>query len=282
MYALEPRENVQRAVQAALTELSQQCVQLLTTAVSKPLTDQAVHEIRTRIKRMRALLRLVRADIGHARYEQARRKLKQTSHSLANVRDAKVMLTTCQQLLRRRTPSYRAAYSISLRRRLRAARGRFSPRTRRSMALKLMTIQKVVASWPGSDAGWKVLSRGLRHEYANTRDAFEAARQAPSDAHLHELRKRSKRLLYMCEFLGTLSASAHSEARQLKRFAAYLGAVHDLSVLMSAVPSAQIARLAHQKQSALRQKGWTLGARIFSESPAKFTKRVHKEWRKLR
>ncbi|MBS0421218.1 MAG: CHAD domain-containing protein [Proteobacteria bacterium] len=122
MRTLNPRENVRRAIQAALTELAQPCVQLLTAALSKPLTDEAVHEIRTHIKRMRALLRLVRADIGHAGYAQARRKLKQTSHSLANVRDAKVMLTTCQQLLRRRTAAYRAAYSIPLRRRLRAAR----------------------------------------------------------------------------------------------------------------------------------------------------------------
>ncbi|MBS0421217.1 MAG: CHAD domain-containing protein [Proteobacteria bacterium] len=127
-----------------------------------------------------------------------------------------------------------------------------------------------------------MLSRGLRHEYTGARDAFEAAREAPTDAHLHELRKRSKGLLYMCEFLGKLSSHADFEARQLKSFAACLGTMHDLSVLLSGAPSGHIARLADRKQSALRQKLWTLGERIFSESPAKFTKRIHKEWRTLR
>jgi len=70
----------------------------------------------------RSLLRLVRSHIGASRYDKTKRKLRQTSRLLASVRDAKVMLTTCQHLLQRRDPADRAVYSLPLRTRLIAAR----------------------------------------------------------------------------------------------------------------------------------------------------------------
>lgn len=251
--------------------------------MSKQLSDAAVHEIRTRIKKMRGLLRLVRADIGAARYEQIDRRLQRTSHSLARARDARVMLSTCQSLLQHRAPADCARYLSALRQRLKAARKTLSAPRRRTLTLKLISVQKAVASWPESDGGWKELSKGLRLEYADARDALQTVRlRANAPRRLHELRKRSKGLLYMCEFLGRISPHAGSKARQLKAFAACLGTVHDMSVLIGEVRSARIARIADQNQIALRQKAWRLGVRIFRESPAMFTRRAREEWRNRR
>lgn len=97
---LGPGANPRNAIRHELTKLAQRCVDLLTRRTESPLTDTAVHEIRTSIKRMRALLRLIRSDIGATRYEQAKRPLQAASRSLASVRDAKVVLTACHSTLR--------------------------------------------------------------------------------------------------------------------------------------------------------------------------------------
>jgi len=151
-----------------------------------------VHEIRLRIKKIRALLRLIRTDIGERRYSTMKRHLQKTSRSLASVRDARVTLTTGEHLLRHLDSTDRAVLSVRLRNRLSAARWRLSPATRRTLAGKLDAAQKLVVDWPACDAGWKALGRGLRHEYASGCDAFESARAAPNGARVHELRKRSK------------------------------------------------------------------------------------------
>jgi len=280
--ALDHFEDLQEAVRSEVTKNTRRCVKLLTDSGSNYLTDSAVHEIRVRIKKNRALLRLLRTDLGEDRYARVKRHLQQTSGSLASARDAKVTLTTGEHLLQHLDPTDRAVFCVTLRNRLSAARRRLSPAARRTLAGRLATVQQLVAHWPACSAGWKALARGLRHEYASGCDAFESARAAPSEARVHELRKRSKTLLYMCDFLRKMSPYASSKLTQLNRFAACLGTDHDLSILKRTVSSRHLGRMAHRKQVALRKRAWQLGACIYGESPAHFTRHVHRDWKQHR
>jgi CHAD domain-containing protein len=282
MRALKPRDKVGSAVQSAFLNDAERCVELLTGKISEPITDGAVHEIRTRIKQMRALLYFVRAKMSKERYARVKRKLRQTSRSLGSLRDAKVMLTTSEKLLQHRRAAECAVLSDTLGRRLEAARRKLAPPRRRSMADDLVSAQDAVSGSSASEAGWKALAAGLRHEYRGARTAFEANRLAPSEPHLHELRKRAKGVLYMCQFLGEMSPYAGSQARRLKRLTDYLGRDHDLSVLRRATFSEHLERMAGTRQQGLQRKAARLGASLFVDSAATFTKRVHQEWKSQR
>jgi CHAD domain-containing protein len=150
------------------------------------------------------------------------------------------------------------------------------------MAHDLINAQKISSEWPGSDAGWNALAESLRHEYARARKEFESARAAPSDQRLHGLRKRSKSLLYVCEFLGTVSPYAKAKSTQLNRLAVCLGNFHDLWLLKHANIPEHIEEKAGTKRRALQQRALRLGANIYCDSPGTFTKCVRKEWKKHR
>jgi len=269
MRALKHRGPIGDAMQLTFRKHLRRCVELLTQDSTPTLNDAAVHEIRIKIKKARALLQLARAALSQRRYERVKRKLRTTSHCLGGLRDATVRLDTSKRLMRPANPAKRAALLLKLNRQLQAARRRLTPSLRRAMAHDLVSAQKKFAGWSGSDAGWRVVGSGLRQAYARARDAFDSARLRPGNARLHGLRKRSKRLLYMCEFLGSLSPYAHSKAQQLRRLSAFLGTVHDLSLLQ------------HATAPMLQQKALRLGAGIYHDSPQTFLKRVRKEGKKV-
>jgi CHAD domain-containing protein len=244
--------------------------------------DRAVHEVRTRVKQSRALLRLVRAALGEVGYQRARRALRQVNHSLAGLRDAKVTLAAYDKYQQHPDRGRSDIRRTRLLAQLAAARSQLSVSTRRAAATQLALVQNLVAGSPRSNAGWKAVARAIRHEYAGGHRALAAARSELSAANLHELRKRSKGLMYLCDFLRKLSPRANSLITPLKHIAACLGDDHDLVLLNRAIRSADLVRRTARKQIALRKKAWQLGARIYRDAPSVFTKHIHRQWRRRR
>ena len=150
------------------------------------------------------------------------------------------------------------------------------------MADDLVSVQDALLGSSASEAGWKGLGAGLRHEYRGARRALEANQLAPSESDLHELRKRAKGVLYMCQFLAEMSPYAGARAKLLKQLTDYLGRDHDLSVLRQTTSSAHLERMAAARQRVLQQKASKLGTTLFVDSPATFTKHVHREWKSQR
>ncbi|NIS31707.1 MAG: CHAD domain-containing protein, partial [Actinobacteria bacterium] len=64
----------------------------------RPATEQhfdgGIHDARKKLKRLRALLRLVRDDIGDSAYHNENVVLRDTARTLAGMRDAGVLRTT--------------------------------------------------------------------------------------------------------------------------------------------------------------------------------------------
>jgi CHAD domain-containing protein len=290
--AVRPHDNVQNAIQLEVRNSTQICRRLLAGRTDRKLTDTAVHEIRTRVKKLRTLLRLARSDLGKTRYQEAKQCLQQANQPLASIRDARVMLSTCDGVLRRWDRVDRTRLRATMQRRLEAARAKASPNERRTLATKLADLQRLLADWPQSHIGWKSLSRALRRSYAGGRRALASAHSTPSDANLHELRKRAKDLLYTCTFLREVSPHAEALVSDLDRFTEILGTDHDMALLHLAATAGSLARRepirvhlsrsAVQEQTALRKRAWKLGARIYRATPAVFTKQIHEDWKDSR
>jgi len=291
MRALRSEENVHDAIQLVVRRSTRASLALLTDGKSSTLTDEAIHDLRKRVKMLRSLLRLVRADMGDRRFQRANCGLREANLPLSGVRDAKVVLISCNRLVGRcnALDTARMRLHKALERHLEEARVRVaaSPRSRRTVAGKLRTAERAVSDWHASQGSWRTLSHGLRSMYTKGRDALKIATADISDANLHELRKRAKDLLYACEFLRKASPRARTLSADLKRFTDLLGVHRDLAMLQRAAGQLvrdgslrrQLIQLASHEQALLANRAWKIGSRIYDKSAAAFVSRVHRDWK---
>jgi CHAD domain-containing protein len=296
MRALKRDEKVGDVIRLVVQKSTHAAVTLLAGRQGSTLTDEAIHDLRKEVKMLRSLLRLVRADMGGPRFRRANRCLREASRPLSGVRDAKVALTSCDQLMGRCHSSNTARKRLhaGLARRLEAARVRVaaSPATRRVIAGRLRTAERLVSDWHASPGSWKNLSRGLRSMYVKGREALEMTAADRSDANLHELRKRSKDLLYTCEFLRRASPRARSLFADLKRFTDLLGKHRDLAMLQGLMASGrlvqegalrrELVKLASREQASVCTRAWKIGVRTLDKPPAAFVSRLHRDWKTWR
>jgi CHAD domain-containing protein len=198
---------------------------------------EAVHQARKHIKKLRALLRLVREGLGRKTYQREKAGLRQLNRALSPVREATVHLKTLDSLRR----SYPDDLSKSDFNNLKQALLRI--KTRRIRALKTANVlgrEKVrrIKSRIGDWKLEKIKPRGLWSgiELARQRfmDAHQRARLEPNEENIHEWRKRTKDVLYQSEFLKNKKPGFLSRRiSRLKKLGDYLGAVHDLARLES-------------------------------------------------
>src|ERR1700736_4154262 len=71
------------------------------SALDRGLTsDDAVHELRKDLKRLRALLRLLRGSVGEATYDRANQILRDMGRPLTPIRDAEILMRTLGKVRR--------------------------------------------------------------------------------------------------------------------------------------------------------------------------------------
>lgn len=220
--------------------------------------EQAMHEIRKAIKRLRALVRVLRHELGERAYRRENTALRDAGRHLAGARDAQVTLNTLELLLedlppkRGRRPAVKA-----LRARLQAERDRATAQTfgdastRQEALSRLLTVRTSVAGWVlpwgkrtealGRRHGVSKLKHmgtvgeGLDHIYRQGRRRLDQAHNSRQPAALHELRKRVKDLRYAAEMLTPENGQAKRIRRLAKgadRLGEVLGEEHDLVMLI--------------------------------------------------
>lgn len=286
MYALRPHETIYDGVQSAVRKGVHGCVQLLASESSDTIDDKAVHSIRTRVKKLRTLIRLVRFDLGDRRYRRGKACLHETGNALSAIRDAKVVLSTCERLVRRWDgvdchPLFTALQEGQAKTRLAP-----SPDKRRLLAKRLRAFEQLLSTCPESRPESKSLKRGLRHIYTAGCMALELCGRAPSEAHFHELRKSAKDLLYTCAFLRKASGAASSMLKELRQFTALLGRDHDLTLMRhvasedGAPQQAYLRNLTLDQQRLLRQRAWRIGLRLYARPPGPFVNWLLRGWKK--
>jgi hypothetical protein len=101
MRALKRDENVHDAIQLAVQKSTRASLALITSGENSTLTDEVIHDLRKRVQVVRSLLRLVRVDMGGRQFRRANRCLREANFPLSGVRDARVVLTSCNRLIGR-------------------------------------------------------------------------------------------------------------------------------------------------------------------------------------
>lgn len=221
-----------RLQQFALTQIDL-AIAYLTDPKRNP--DEAIHETRRCMKRVRALLRLVKAQLPATLYDRENLYLRNIARQLTKLRDAAVMAETLaglqkefpSQLSRRDWRTLKTELATAQRRAKLDKKKRMA-----SVALRLRTARTRVEKWSLEFDESAVLQQGLRKTYRRGRRAMEAAMEEPTAENFHEWRKQVNHLRHQLQLLQTLKLGKVKHVlREFKSLAEQLGRKNDLAVL---------------------------------------------------
>ena len=261
----------------------------------RPLSDKAVHAARKSLKKARAMLRLLRPSMGGAAYHRENAALRDIARSFCEIRDARVLLQTLEQLARRSREGRPRAIS-ELQRVLRRERAAVRARLLQEVGLfegqlqALREAHRRAGRWRVGRRGWAVLGAGLARVYGQGRRALALARRDPAAARLHEWRKQTKYLWHQLQVLEPLGPAVARGADLAHRLADALGMDHDLWVLRTTVAAKVSARagrqqligLIDQRAEGLRGQAFVLGRELYADTAPEFEARLHGLWRSWR
>jgi CHAD domain-containing protein len=243
---------------------------------------EAVHEARKDMKKLRALLRLVRGELGGQRFARENACFRDAARELAGARDADVMLETLNAL---RLPP---GEGWELRKQIQAGMKRNGEDDRETAARGAETIleeaRRRVSDWPLERDSFDAIAKGLEKTYRRGRRDFRAAMEEPTVEALHEWRKRVKELWYHQTLLRSLwPPVVEVVGDQAHVLSDRLGDDHDLAVLAewvdrNADPPAGFLEAVDRRRTELRSDAFALGARMYAEKPKAYVLRLKQLW----
>jgi CHAD domain-containing protein len=277
-----------------------------------PDPETGVHQARKALKRVRAVLRLVRDTIGDDTYRAENLVARDVARVLSPVRESFVLARTLDSLLETEPTAISAAAAKELGESLLAQHRQVSGAILedRDLMTHLLTTVKCAAArfagWPvmNIEVGSEMISirpnvpdrfdslePGLRRVYRRGRRRLRTAKASPTKASVHEWRKRVKYLRYQMEALSPLWPEVLGGLeRSLNDLSEVLGSEHDLADLAALIHlqpqlmsrdldrSRLLAAIA-RRRATLQADAFDIGDRIYAERPRRFTARIEAYWR---
>jgi CHAD domain-containing protein len=262
-----------------------------TSRLSGLPSGDVVHDIRRRLKRVRALVRLADGSLGEKYCRQINRWIRDAGKPLNQLRDADVLMTALEKLVGGRDRRFDKASLAAVRAGLvrdRASAVHQSSHNAicESIAKKIRRARRAIDPGRFSSSGMKSVRRGLAATFGHARDAFRAALVDPSIANLHEWRKQAKYLANQVEFLRPLRPNLlRSTGESLDKLGELLGDDHDLAVLAQTVAAKQhdwqlgdvaekLLLAIRERRMVLQQQAIALGQKVFSQPADGFVDRI--------
>lgn len=261
-----------------------------------PTMDLAtkVHQLRKHAKKLRGLIRMVRP--GFAGYATENAVVRDAARSLSGLRDTGGMIETFDKVMSGTATD--PAEFHALRAFLIQGQRQAEAQPRMEAALTgfgatLLQMRGRVPDWKIKGTEMQAIQPGVAKTWARAGKAMHAFARDPSDANVHEWRKRVKYHWYHCRLLapckpGKLTHRAH-DTRDLSEL---LGDHHDITVLRHALLQAgdlpasarcdAFLDLAARHQDDLRKQALKSGKGLFGKPPKKalkFWSQWWKDWR---
>lgn len=267
----------------------------------------AVHESRKSIKRVRAMLRLVRGELTDKVYDFETNSLGDASRLVAEIRSAQGVLNAAVSIrsiygdLLAEATFEEMITRLSRRRDLTELKAVEDPHLVGRVVRGLERAYHRYSGWPTDPDARAVYGMGIRDTYdaidpglgttyRSGRGAMVTAykRGAPGD--FHQWRKRVKDLRHQMEFLAPLWPEVVvGTAMTLDRLGTILGEDNDLADLQALLRSradlcpnprerSLFRALATQRRSELQVAAEILGRRVYAEKPRAVSARFGEYW----
>jgi CHAD domain-containing protein len=204
--------------------------------VSDQDRSTAVHEARKHLKKIRALLRLLRPATDNAFYKRENAAMRKAAQTMSSIRDSHVRLQTIKKLTTRRVPVAFGRIHAALAARLRQEVEKVeNDGSSKQAASEIEQALCRLDDWPVGQVTTKSLRSGVKAACRKARRALASARRDPTDANLHELRKTVKDLWYHSRLLrGDRPPPIDALIKRLRDLGQKLGDDHDFAMLLAA------------------------------------------------
>lgn len=256
--------------------------------------DEAIHDARKSLKKVRATLRLVRGQMGES-YRRENARLRDIAARLSEFRDAFAIIGTFDDLKNRFKDKgagtrLRSVRSGLTKRRDESAREEDVGVVLDAASAALRRAAKRVKKWPLEGDGYDAIAPGLVETYRNGCKALARAKKDPSAENFHQLRKRVKDHWYHIRLLeGLWTEVMEAYEKSLKDLEDWLGNDHNLTVLRDRIAAEPaffgkeeaidlIFNLISGYQKELRAAAVPLAERIYEEKPRDFARRMKHLW----
>jgi CHAD domain-containing protein len=268
---------------------------------------EAVHEARKSIKRIRALLRLIRFEVGEQIYRFENVWMRDSARLISEARDAAVSVIAIDDMrdlygsLLAEGTFDETRDKLAVRRERVELRAMEDPNVVPRVVANLERARARYASWPTDPDARSVYGMGIRDDYRAVGPGLEVthsrgrremvvAYKTPSPVHFHLWRKRVKYLKHQMEILTPMWPEVMiGMAITLDRIAELLGQDHDLAQLLELVSNrpdlcpnpierSLLSALAQQRRSDLQTASRILGRRIYTETPPALDRRLGGYW----
>ena len=259
--------------------------------------DEVVHGVRKRIKKLRAVLRLIRADLGKKTFRRANTWLRDAARPLTEIRDAKVLLDALDKLA---APLRDEASPESV-----VAVRTFLMNHKETVTHHVLDeegacsrVQSMLADardrlkyWATTEGGWATVDAGLERAYLAGYSALAVASTEPTIENLHEWRKQAKYFGHQLQLLEPICRNVMDElGNPVQELTEALGDDHDLAMLEKIVTEeaadlggdgavTRLQELIDRRRGELQKSAFELGRRIYHDGPRTTMDRIQ-GWRK--
>jgi CHAD domain-containing protein len=250
-----------------------------------------VHEARKNLKKERALVRLIRENLGNKRYKKENGSLRNIAQGLSPRRDAEVLLNTLRKFRSAHGMNSLTPALIKLRKtfvKQEKSASRQVSRSGKKLDKELKAARRRVKDWRLGKIKKTDLWAGIHTAYKRGRKAFMTAREESSPENLHEWRKRVKDLGYHFDVIECFcSKELKGVAEDLSKLGDHLGDDHDLVMLGMAARSDslteqeinEISKSIVASRKSLQKAAFKLGEAVYAEKPKEFLERLRKCWK---
>jgi CHAD domain-containing protein len=255
--------------------------------------DKSIHKVRTAIKRLRALLRLLRPAIGDRTFQQENTALREAAQHLAPLRDPVIGLHVIQRLRKKATGRKHRDLTVVEEHLIRAVastarQSAVPPATLRALAASRRRISRL----PLPAVHWPNCAPALEKTLRTCRRRGHQATDHGDDRDFHRWRIRLKHLFYQLEFLLPVwPKRLRPMTKLLDKLQKRIGDDHDLVVLKTTLKelSGRIGRPAlvrrvvrelEARSRKHRRKCEALAKKLHRLKPRAFLARLDQHWSK--
>jgi CHAD domain-containing protein len=263
-----------------------------------PIAER-VHEARTALKKVRALIILTQPS-RKRRARREDRRLRDVARTIAELRDAEVLIKTFDDLLEVQqaaevhSPALLQA-RVQLADRLRKIlRPLEAERRLAAVSEDLSRARRRVRRWVPRPRGWRAVGPGLVDAYRRARRNMEAAYDRESSTAFHDWRKSVKahrHHLYVLQEIWPQEIDVRLS--ELEHLGELLGEEHDLALLDKMVRSQRtcfgaerdyrrLLALIEKRRRMRRAEARPLGEQLFVERPRELRRRFRSYFKRFR
>lgn len=294
-YRLKAKESLLQGIKRIIIEQTDKAIAELTNAEEIGI-GEAVHQVRKRLKKNRAVIRLVRYSLGEKTFDRENRYFRDLGRELAGLRDGEVTIETLDNLSTHFSNLVQPESFTDIRRELRVDYRQEYQNTVNNDVLisvkhELKNVRERVEGWKLKSDDWSSIDKSFKRVYKRGYKDLHQAKAEPTAENLHEWRKRVKYLRYQLNILSPMWSALIKQWVDLTHdLTDYLGEDHDLAVLREFVVSQPerfnsqtnpelLISLCDRRQQQLQSAAINLGAKIYTEKPKRFSDRFGNYWR---